>query len=244
MRSEPSHVTEIQPARIRWNEDQPPLAEDFDDGYFSRHNGWAETEHVFIRGNRLRERWATLTTSSFVIGETGFGSGLNFVAAWRAWQQTAPAGAHLYFVSAELHPLLPEDLIRAAAQWPDLQKEYSSLVGQYPSLTAGFHVLNFPSVTLLLLLGDAHEMFSQLLHTTHPDFLPRNALVDAWFLDGFAPAKNPGLWTQELFTVLALLSKPSTTLATFSAAGEMRRRLTAAGFSVRKEPGYAHKRRC
>ncbi len=232
----------LQPANITWNESQQPWAKDFDDCYFSRENGLAETEHVFINGNQLRQRWKTLTANSFTIAETGFGSGLNFIATWQLWGEIAPANTHLYFVSAELHPLCKADLRKAADLWPDLQPYYHQLIEQYPPLTAGFHVLNFSGVTLLLMLGDAEEMFSQLLLTTHPDFLPYNGKIDAWFLDGFAPAKNPDLWTANICGVIALLSRPGATLATFSAAGEVRRHLAMAGFEVRKEKGFHHKR--
>jgi len=221
----------IQPARIEWRGDQLPFATDFGDGYFSRENGLAETQHVFIEGNQLPTRWAMLKEKQFVIGETGFGTGLNFLSAWKLWNNIAPADAHLTFISTELHPLRKVDLEKVATLWPELEPFYARLLAQYPPLTAGFHVLHFDRVTLLLLLGDATDMFSQV-----------STSVDAWFLDGFAPAKNPTLWQPELLGIIAKLSKPGSTAATFTAAGEVRRNLEAVGFEVRKQKGHAHKR--
>jgi len=221
----------IVPARLSWNENQQPFAVDFGDGYFSRENGLAETQHVFLEGNQLPKRWASLPEKQFVIGETGFGTGLNFLSAWKLWRNIAPANAQLTFISAELHPLRKDNLEKVATLWPELASFYAQLLAQYPPLTAGFHVLNFDRVTLLLLLGDATEMFSQV-----------DATVDAWFLDGFAPAKNPALWQPELLNLIAKLSKPGSTAATFTAAGEVRRQLESAGFQVHKQKGHGHKR--
>lgn len=239
----------ITPAALQWSGDGQPYASDFSDCYFSVDNGLAETQHVFLAGNQLPERWTptadstTAAQDSFVIGETGFGTGLNFVAAWQLWQQNSLRPyKHLYFVSAELHPLRKDDLERAARLWPELHGFYTQLLEQYPPLTPGFHCLHFGDVTLLLLFGDATDMFGDWRRTDHPDFVTCNAKVDAWFLDGFAPAKNPTLWTDALIATLAQLSKPQCTLATFSAAGHLRRSLEQAGFVVHKQAGYGRKR--
>ena len=238
----------IFPATLHWSDDNQPFATHFNDCYFSVQDGLAETRHVFLEGNQLPQRWQNLRDDLFVIGETGFGTGLNFIAAWQLWQNSAPKNSQLYFISAELHPLCKADLARAAALWPELKFFYDQLLEQYPTLTAGFHILHFNSpcssnVTLLLMLGDASETFCELLDTDHPDFYSciQNKM-DCWFLDGFAPAKNPQLWTDALINTLALLSRPGTTLATFSAAGHMRRSLEAAGFTVQKQKGFASKR--
>ena len=221
----------IQPARLQWTAANEPFASDFADVYFSAVDGYAETQYVFLEGNQLPGRWRSLAEKQFVIGETGFGSGLNFIAAWKLWEATAPADAHLTFVSAEQFPLTREDLARASARWPELKPYYDQLLSHYPVLTAGFHLLHFHRVTLLLLLGDATEMYSQL-----------DARIDAWFLDGFAPAKNPQLWSADLFAEIARLSAAGASAATFTAAGEVRRHLAAAGFSVQKQKGFGHKR--
>jgi tRNA 5-methylaminomethyl-2-thiouridine biosynthesis bifunctional protein len=240
-----SALQPLKTAKLQWNGDTPE-AEHFGDIYFSRENGLEESRYVFLEGNRLRERWQQLPpTASFVIGETGFGTGLNFLLAWQLWQQTAPANAQLFFITTELFPLTHADLTRALSFWPELEPLSKQLLQQYPALTPGFHWLRFPAsrVSLLLLLGDANETLPQLADSHHPDISRANPwAVDAWFLDGFAPAKNPQLWQQDLLAHITALSKSGSTLATFTAAGQVRRDLAALGFSVQKIPGYGSKR--
>ena len=229
-----SRLQALTPAQLVWNGDTPEAAQ-FGDIYFSRENGLEESRYVFLEGNRLRERWQGLPAkASFVIGETGFGTGLNFLLAWQLWQRTAPADAQLFFISTELYPLRRDDLERALAFWPELAPLAAQLLQQYPALTPGYHWLRFADarVTLLLLLGDANDTLTQLNACT----------IDAWFLDGFAPAKNPQLWQQDLLNQITTLSKTGTTLATFTAAGQVRRDLEALGFSVKKIAGYGSKR--
>lgn len=229
----------LTPATLRWNGDTPEATQ-FGDIYFSRDNGLEESRYVFLAGNKLKERWQQLPEqSSFVIGETGFGTGLNFLLAWQLWQQTAPADAQLFFISTELFPLTHTDLERALSFWPELAPLAAQLLQQYPSLTPGFHWLRFANsrVTLLLLFGDANDTLRQW-----NTGIVEAHCVDAWFLDGFAPAKNPQLWQQDLLQYIAALSKPGTTLATFTAAGQVRRDLVSHGFNVEKTPGYGSKR--
>ena len=233
------------PAQLHWRDDTPE-AVDFGDIYFSRDNGLAESRHVFLNGNDLRERWRQLPPSSkFVIAETGFGTGLNFLLAWQLWLDTAPPNATLFFISTELHPLTHADLQRALSHWQELAPLSEELLQHYPNLLPGFHVVRLAQgrVTLLLLFGDAQETLPQLLDSQHSDFFAQNPWhVDAWFLDGFAPAKNPQLWQNTLIEHIAALSTTGTTLATFTAAGQVRRDLAAAGFSVQKIRGYGSKR--
>ncbi len=216
-----------------WVDGQPfsPL---YGDVYFSRHSGIDETRHVFLRHNRLPERFAALPPGGFfVIGETGFGTGLNFLCAWQEWQRSAPASARLHFVSGEKHPLTAADLERALALWPEMEAFSRELLTQYRYLATGWNRLTLAGgqVTLTLLLGDALET------------LPRCEMAaDAWFLDGFAPAKNPAVWQPALFQAMARLSKPGATFATFTSAGDVRRGLQEAGFAVEKVPGFGRKR--
>lgn len=235
----------LTPAQLRWTGDTPE-AGNFNDIYFSRENGLAESRYVFLDGNHLHQRWQSLPEKScFVIGETGFGTGLNFLLAWQLWQETAVSDAQLFFISTELFPLTHDDLARALAFWPELAAWSAQLLQQYPALTPGYHWLRFPEsrVTLLLLLGDANDTLPQLHDSAHPDFTHANSWsIDAWFLDGFAPAKNPLLWQKNLLGYIAALSKPGTTLATFTAAGQVRRDLASLGFQVSKIPGYGSKR--
>lgn len=247
----PNH--EISHAEIDWDSDGQPLSRAFGDIYFSRANGLEETRHVFLHHNRLAERWAKLAETEarmnsllgFVIGETGFGSGLNFLAAWQLWSQTAPKDAHLHFVSVEKYPLNKTDLTRALALWPELAAFSQALIDQYPAIVgSGFHRLKFNQgrVNLTLIIDDAAAGFSQMLGSAHPLFAGQCAKVDAWFLDGFAPAKNPQMWSDQLFDALGLLSHGDTTATTFSAAGIVKQGLRRAGFSVKKVAGFGRKR--
>lgn len=226
----PPHT--LKPARVIWNQDTPVSIE-FDDMYFNVQAGLAETEHVFLRGNQLPERFSHFSARCFTIAETGFGTGLNFLAARALWLEQAPDDAHLHFISVEKYPLQPEDLKQALTHWPALATGADQLLAQYPGTVPGFHQLTFDNgrVTLTLMLGDAIEAYSSLY-----------GHVDAWFLDGFSPAKNPEMWQPELFQQMARLSRPGTTLATFTAAGFVRRGLQAAGFEVEKTPGFGCKR--
>lgn len=237
-------ITPLTPAELSWN-GAVPEATAYGDIYFSREDGLAESDYVFLQGNRLAERFAALTPGQhFIIGEAGFGTGLNFLLTLQRWHQTAPADARLTFISTELHPLTPADLQRALAHWPQLAAEAQLLLANYPVLTPGYHLLSLtPQVDLLLLLGDARDTLPQLADCQHQAFVQHNPWqVDAWFLDGFAPAKNPALWQRELLGTIASLSKRGTTLATFTAVGQLRRDLQALGFEVQKIKGYGRKR--
>lgn len=222
-----------QQARLEWDEQGQPLSSQFADVYFSNENGLAETRYVFLANNQLPERFAALTADQqLVIGETGFGTGLNFLCAWQLFEQHAAPGARLHFVSVEKYPLNQTDLRRALALWPELEPYAEQLLAQYVALHPGFQRLVFANgrIILTLLIGDALELLGQL-----------DAKVDAWFLDGFAPAKNPDMWTPELFTELARLSHASTTLGTFTSTGYVRRRLNEAGFKMKRVPGLGKK---
>lgn len=233
-------------AQIDWTDDGQPLSRDFDDLYFSHDDGLAETRHVFLTQNRLAERWTGLEENEpFVLGETGFGTGLNFLAAWRLWRETAPATARLHFLSVEAYPLTPEDLRRALAAWAELSDEAQALIEAYPTcLTPGMHHLVFDQgrVRLTLALDEAVAGLDAFLQSSHPAHRTPMRGVDAWFLDGFAPARNPAMWRPELFAAVEALSAPGATFATFTAAGDVRRGLEAAGFAVRRKPGFGRKR--
>ena len=236
----------IHHAQLQWDEDGQPVSSSFGDVYFSRVNGLEETRHVFLQHNQLPERWQQLHRGDhFTIAETGFGSGLNFLAAWQLWLSTAPIDAQLHFVSVEKFPLSKGDLQRALALWPELEELSAHLIEAYPVIVgAGFHRLSFMDgrIKLTLIIEDAAIGFAQLLATPQPIFSSYCAKIDAWFLDGFAPAKNPQMWSNELFTAIRQLSHVGTTAATFSAAGLVKQGLTFAGFSVQKVPGFGRKR--
>lgn len=236
----------IDHAQLQWDEDGQPVSSVFGDVYFSRANGLEETRHVFLQHNQLRERWQQLSAGEhFTIAETGFGSGLNFLAAWQLWLAVAPASAQLHFVSVEKFPLSKADLQRALALWPELDELATQLINTYPVFVGrGFHRLGFMDnrIQLTLIIDDAAAGFKQLLATSHPTFSHHCAKIDAWFLDGFAPSKNPQMWSDELFTTLRQLSHERTTAATFSAAGIVKQGLKLAGFTIQKVPGFGRKR--
>jgi len=226
-------MSDTHHAQLDWDERGQPLSRSYGDVYFSQENGLEETRYVFLANNDLAARFAALADGECLnIGETGFGTGLNFLCAWQLFEQQAPAGARLHFVSVEKYPLRHEDLQRALALWPELAPFSAELLTQYRAIHPGFQRLLLAGgrVVLTLLIGDVMEQLPQL-----------DARIDAWFLDGFNPAKNPQMWTPELFAELARLSSAGTTLGTFSSAGVVRRALNDAGFQMKRVPGLGKK---
>lgn len=219
-------------ASVDWSQGTP-FATDFADIYFSRAGGDAEKIHVFIEQNALPLRFQALTgNQGFTVIETGFGTGLNWLATLDSWQKNSRHG-WLHFVSVEKHPLAPADLQKAMECWPQYAAFAEPLRKNYPPLVPGFHRLVFPQWrnTLTLFWGDVAE------------FMPRlSATADAWFLDGFAPERNADMWTSTLYEAMAAHSHATTTVATFTAAGHVRRGLMAAGFVMGKVPGFGEKR--
>ena len=233
-------MSQIQPATLRYNEQGTPVSNVFDDVYFSNESGLDETQFVFLHNNQLPERWHQLPKRCFHVIETGFGTGLNFLVCWQAFRQfraTHPA-AHcqqLHFSTFEKFPLTLNDLTQALTAWPSLAPLVAELLAQYPRPFAGCHRLQFDqgTVTVDLWLGDIKDNLPAL---------PLANLADAWFLDGFAPSKNPDMWQDSLFSGMARLSGPGTTVATFTSAGIVRRGLQSAGFHVKKVKGFGRKR--
>jgi tRNA 5-methylaminomethyl-2-thiouridine biosynthesis bifunctional protein len=221
-------------AQLEWDEQGQPLSCSFGDVYFSRSNGLEETRYVFLAQNDLPNRFSQLgENATFTIAETGFGTGLNFLCAWQLFEQQAPAQARLHFISVEKYPFTYADLERALALWPELAKYSDALLALYVAVHSGFQhfVLADGRVTLTLLIGDVLECLPEL-----------DAECDAWFLDGFAPAKNPEMWTPALFQQMARLCTSAATIATFTCAGFVRRGLIEAGFAMEKVSGFGHKR--
>ncbi len=232
----------VQHAKLDWNDQGTPISEFFDDIYFSNINGLEEALHVFIQSNQLPERWQNFAADHFVIAETGFGTGLNFLAAWHVFtefKQRFPelGPKRLYFTSFEKFPLNKDDLTKALDNWPALAVYAQQLIEQYPMATQDCHRVSFDqgAVILDLWFGDIKDTLPKI----QP---PAGGLVDCWFLDGFAPSKNPEMWSQFLFDSMARLAKPEASLATFTAAGFVRRGLIDAGFNMRKIPGFGTKR--
>lgn len=232
----------IKTAKIQFNENGNPIASDFDDVYFSEASGLKESEYVFIENNQIGERWLNCVEEKFVIAETGFGTGLNALVTFDkflTFRQQKPNAAlqTLYFISTEKYPLTREDLTSALGQWPNLTYLIKPLLEQYPAAVEGCHRLIFAqgSLVLDLWLGDLKD-------TLPLWYSGEKGLVDAWFLDGFAPSKNPDMWSEELFSKMAELAKDRCTFATFTAAGFVKRGLRHAGFNVEKRKGFGTKR--
>jgi len=222
----------IRTATLEW-QGETPRSQIHQDSYFMPGCGYEESQAVFIVGNALSQRFSALQPGElFVIGETGFGTGLNLLLAARCFLDHAPAEAHLELFSAERYPLTAADLARALPDLPELADLHGALLQGYPPPVAGHHLIHLdPRIRLVLMLGDATERWHQC-----------RAEVDAWFLDGFAPARNPDMWTPELFSALAARSRPGTSFSTFTAAAAVRRGLSAAGFEVERLAGFGGKR--
>ncbi len=220
----------LQPARIDFSDAQVPSAPDFGDIYHPRAGALAQARHVFLAGNGLPGRWAG--QARFVVLEAGFGLGHNFLATWAAWQQDAQRCQRLWYLAIDKHPPLPHDLARAHAN-SALPGLAAALQRQWPPLTPDMHLLDFDGgrVRLLLAWGDIAQVLPELV-----------ASVDAFYLDGFAPDRNPAMWDHWRLRQLPRLAAPGATLATWSVAGDMRQGLAAAGFEVHKAPGFGSKR--
>lgn len=225
----PQPLTQCDPPQLDWSRPGTPAATDFGDIYFSVDGGLEESEAVFLRGCGLPEGWQS--RRRFVIGELGFGSGLNFLTAWRLWDKTKPKSGRLHFVSTEKFPFDAAQLKQALSAWPELAAYSAELIAKWPGRVKGFHRLHFGDVTLTLIHDDIADGLEAL-----------DAQVDAWFLDGFSPAKNPAMWSGDIMKKLAKLSAPGARLATFTVAGSVRQALSAAGFTVEKKEGFGRKR--
>ncbi len=214
-----------------------PTSLQFGDVYFSKDNGLLETRHVFLNGNDLPERIAQLQPNSyFCVGETGFGTGLNFLALWQLWRQNRPhTNCRLHFISVEKYPLRHADLQRALKAWPELAALSAQLLSQYPYALPGCHRLVFAEdgLSLDLWLGDAIDIFPNLV---------KSHAVNAWFLDGFSPSCNPELWQKQMIDHLVRLSGAGTTFSSFSVAGVLKQALQAHGVMLERPRGFRHKR--
>jgi tRNA 5-methylaminomethyl-2-thiouridine biosynthesis bifunctional protein len=217
-------------AEIEWNNDTP-YSTVFGDVYFSRADGLAETRHVFLQQNELPQRWTD--TDSFIIAETGFGTGLNFFVTMMAWLQFAADDARLHFISIENTPVSPEDIARLALRWPELQTCIDALLPVYPPAVPGMHIVELAGGRIRL-----HLIFDEVEHALEQI----DCKVDAWFLDGFAPSRNPQMWSQRVFELIGRHTRVGGSFATYTASGVVRRGLASAGFVVQKSQGYGDKR--
>ena len=212
-----------QPTEIEWRDGRVPVSRRFDDPYFSLDNGLAETKHVFLDGNGLPERFH----HGFHIAELGFGTGLNLLATLFAWRGIEAKGT-LRFTTFEAFPMAAEDMIMAQAAFPVLAPLAKELA---PFWMAGKGQFEVPGLNFEMITGDARKTLSRW-----------QGVADAWFLDGFSPAKNPEMWEPGLMAEVACHTLPGGTAATYSAAGFVRRSLEAAGFEVSRCTGFGRKR--
>jgi tRNA U34 5-methylaminomethyl-2-thiouridine-forming methyltransferase MnmC len=209
-----------QPPMLDWRDATIPVSQRFDDPYFSLAGGLEETRHVFLNGNGLPGRFR----DGFRIAELGFGTGLNLLAVLLAHQ----GPGHVTYTSFEAFPMPATDIARALTAFPELAELAEPFLRQW---AAGATVLRFPNLTAEVILGDARETL-----------VAWQGQAEAWFLDGFSPAKNPELWSSDLLAEVARHTAPGGTFATYTAAGHVRRALSEAGFTVTRQPGFGRKR--
>lgn len=216
---------------LDWKPDGTPVSEEIGDVYFSVEDGLEEARSVFLAGCGLPERWRG--RSGFTIAELGFGTGLNFLAAWQMWCETqSSSAARLHFVSFEGFPLAKAEAERALSRWPELGEFAKALLAQWPERMRGVQTMEFSHGVRLTLHIDEIA-----------DALPRSVFrADAWFLDGFAPAKNASMWDEALYPLIMARSRKDARIGTYTVAGAVRRGLSEAGFQVQKAPGFGRKR--
>lgn len=212
-----------QSAAITWTDGGVPVSDRFGDPYFSLKGGLEETRHVFLSGNGLPGR----LKAGVHIAELGFGTGLNLLALQIAWAATGRPGT-LHYTSFEAFPMRADDMQAALAAFPEARAAAAPLLAQWAE---GRTRLSLPGVEAEILLGDAR--------TTLPAW---EGSADAWFLDGFSPARNPEMWGDDILQAVARHTAPGGTFATYTAAGHVRRALAAAGFTVERRPGFGSKR--
>ena len=224
-------LPELNGPDLSWTPEGAPRSGRFDDIYFSREGGLDETRAVFLEGCGLPGAWTG--RGRFTVAELGFGTGLNILALIQLWRAHRPPGGRLNIFSVEGYPLARDDAARALAAWPELADLAERLVLHWPRRAPGLHRLEWPElgVTLDLAVGEALWALEQW-----------TGRADAWFLDGFSPAKNPQMWRPEVLAAVAARSAPGARLGTFTVAGSVRRGLQAAGFTVDKRPGHGAKR--
>ncbi|WP_317056738.1 tRNA (5-methylaminomethyl-2-thiouridine)(34)-methyltransferase MnmD [Roseovarius rhodophyticola] len=210
-----------QQSDLEWRDGDLPISARFDDPYYSLDNGLAETQHVFLAGNALPERFC----DGFHVAELGFGTGLNLLATIDAWRASGTKGT-LFYTTFEAYPLSRDEMVRAQSAFPELRDIAQELVPHWEKTAFTLPGLHFQMIT-----GDARQTLENW-----------DGIADAWYLDGFSPAKNPELWGDALISSVGNHTAAGGTAATYTAAGHVRRALEAAGFDVTRSPGFGRKR--
>jgi tRNA U34 5-methylaminomethyl-2-thiouridine-forming methyltransferase MnmC len=216
-------ISPDQCATLTWRDDVIPVSTRFDDPYFSLGGGLAETRHVFLGGNTLPARFQP----GFHVAELGFGTGLNLLATLIAWRDAGMTGV-LRYTSFEAYPMVAEDMARALSAFPAALEVAKPVLEQW---AVGETRIVLPDLEANIIIGDAGKTLDAW-----------SGAADAWYLDGFSPAKNPELWSDRLMQSVARHTKPGGTFATYTAAGHVRRALSAAGFEVERRAGFGRKR--
>ncbi len=236
MKNNPFPIKQCDALELSFDEQGSAYSNNYGDIYFQPGIGLDEKNHVFLKGNHLPENWSN--KSLFTIGETGFGTGLNFLNTLKSWNQTISQTDNnkqlLHYISCEQHPMNKQQLQQALSTFPELDIYSKQLINRYPQfLLYGLHRLHFKqyNTTLTLIFGDCVDAFNNI-----------DASIDAWFLDGFAPSKNSDMWSDQLFKAIADKSHLSTTVATYTVARKIRESLQAVGFEITKTKGFGQKR--
>ncbi len=224
-------MSEPPPSPLVWRDDGMPQSALYGDVYFSSADGLAETRAVFLEGCGLPAAWRG--RDRFVVGELGFGTGLNIAALLDLWRREKAPGQRLHIFSIEAHPISRDQAARALAVWPELGEAAGVLLDHWPGEARGFHRIDLPGfdATFDLAVMDVEDALAAW-----------DGAADAWFLDGFSPAVNPAMWREEILAAVAARSAPGARAATFTVAGAVRRGLAAAGFQVDKRPGFGRKK--
>lgn len=223
-------MSDFQRDELAWLEGDMPFSNTFGDHFYARNDGRDECGYVFIAGNNIIERWQD--SESLTIGELGFGTGLNFLETWRQWQQVRKPGQMLHFVTFEAYPMQADAIAKAIARWPVLVELRDRLLSVWPRLSGEPQPWQLDDqTTLTVVVGQAASCV--------PAY---KGLIDAWYLDGFAPARNESMWGADLMQSVFDHTRPGGTFATYTAAGWVKRNLQAAGFEVTKADGYGGKR--
>ncbi|KQV64601.1 tRNA (5-methylaminomethyl-2-thiouridine)(34)-methyltransferase MnmD [Rhizobium sp. Root1220] len=215
---------------LEWRDGDMPYSPAFGDHFYCQTDGRLECDHVFLAGNGLPQRWRG--SNSFLIGELGFGTGLNFAETWRQWKLQRSHGQHLHFMSFELYPMRSDEIDRALSHWPEIDAERRALGDAWPETPQG-------TVSLAL---DAQTTLSVVCGRAFEGVAAARQGFDAWYLDGFAPSRNADMWSAELLHLVCEKTIPGGSFATYAAAGFVRRNLIAAGFAVERRGGFAGKR--
>ena len=223
-------MADFESNKLSWLDGDMPFSERFGDHFYSRSDGRAECGHVFMGGNGLPDRWKG--ADGFNLGELGFGTGLNFLETWRIWREYRLKDRAISYTAFEAYPMAAEEIRRALAPWPELGGLAETLLARWPELSRTPRTWAMDDqTTLTVVVSDALDGVRHW-----------EGQADAWYLDGFAPAKNPEMWSADLMQAVADHTRPGGTFASYTAAGWVRRNLQAAGFSVEKRPGHAGKR--